>query len=200
MTLLRRDQMLCMVVMTPTSILVRLIPTAESDITTFRHINRRRIAVVGVIPPLDQVSLYRTSWGWVAHNLSRTGLSLDINSLSSRRNKRHFADDSFICIFLTENVLIALKFSPKLLALVLIITWCRPIDKPLSEPMMIILQTHLCVTWLIWIKSVFSGVWIISMKIFCQKTVLPLQWEFLYWQDEVFLSKCPPGSPRPQQI
>ena len=78
-----------------------------------------------------------------------------VNTLRPRRNRCHFADDIFKCIFLNENVLnsirISLKFIPKgpinnIPALVQIMAWHRPGDKPLSEPMMIISLTHICVT------------------------------------------------------
>ena len=61
----------------------------------------------------------------------------------------------FKCIFLNENVWnslkISLKFVPKVRinnipALVLIVAWRRPGDKPLSEPMMVNLPTHICAT------------------------------------------------------
>ena len=52
-----------------------------------------------------------------------------------------------------SNVLprISLKFVPtvrinNIPALVQIMAWCRPGDKPLSEPMMVRLPTHICVT------------------------------------------------------
>ena len=78
-----------------------------------------------------------------------------INTLRSRQHGRHFADDIFKCIFLNENVSISieisLKFVPKgpinnISALVQIMAWRRPGDKPLSEPMMVSLLTHICVT------------------------------------------------------
>ena len=59
------------------------------------------------------------------------------------QNGRHFADDIFKCIFMNENVWIlmkiSLKFVPKvpinnIPALVQIMAWRRPGDKPLSEP------------------------------------------------------------------
>ena len=77
------------------------------------------------------------------------------NTLRPRQNGRHFADDIFKYIFLNENVWIpikiSLKFVPKgrinnIPALVLKIAWRRPGDKPLSEPMMVSLPTHICVT------------------------------------------------------
>ena len=63
------------------------------------------------------------------------------------------ADDIFKCIFLNENlsisIQISLKFVPKgpinnIPALVQIMAWRRPGDKPLSEPMMIGLLKHKC--------------------------------------------------------
>ena len=72
-----------------------------------------------------------------------------------RQNGRHFADDIFKRIFLNENVLIPIKISLKCVptgsindipALVQIVAWGRPGDKPLSEPMMVNLPTHICVT------------------------------------------------------
>ena len=62
-----------------------------------------------------------------------------------RQNGWHFADDIFTCIFLNENIWILLKMSLKFVpevwvnnipSLIQIMTWRRPGDKPLSEPMM----------------------------------------------------------------
>ena len=75
------------------------------------------------------------------------------NWLRPRQNGRHFTDDFFKCIFLNENIQflikISLKFVPKglinnILALVQIMVWHRPGDKPLSEPMIFSLPTHKC--------------------------------------------------------
>ena len=85
-----------------------------------------------------------------------------LNTLRPRQNGRHFADDIFKCIFLNENVSVAikisLKFVPKgpinnILALVQIMAWRRPGDKPLSEPMMVSLPTHICVTRPQWVNT-----------------------------------------------
>ena len=85
-----------------------------------------------------------------------------INSLRPRRNRRHFADDIFQCIFLNENewisLRISLKFVPKVRinnipSLVQVMTWRRPCDKPLSEPMMVRLPTHICVTRPQWVNT-----------------------------------------------
>ena len=65
-----------------------------------------------------------------------------LNTLRLRQNGRNFADDIFKCIFFNENAWISLKISLKFVrkvrinnipALVQIMAWCRPGDKPLSE-------------------------------------------------------------------
>ena len=103
-----------------------------------RLVHRIRLALEGL-----------TTWlfSWVA--LSR------FNTMRPRQNGRHFADDMFKCIFLNENlwipIEISLKFVPRgsinnIPALVQIMAWRRSGDKPLSEPMMVSLPTHICVT------------------------------------------------------
>ena len=68
-------------------------------------------------------------------------------------------------IFLNENIWIpikiSLKFVPKgrinnIPALVQIMAWRRPGDKPLSEPMMVSLPTHIYVTRPQWVKKHFK--------------------------------------------
>ena len=90
---------------------------------------------------------------------------VSLNTLRPRQNGRHFADDTFKRIFLNENVRISLKISLKFLprvrinnipALVQIMAWRRPADKPLSKPMMVSLLTHICVTRPQWV-NVFQG-------------------------------------------
>ena len=87
---------------------------------------------------------------------------IEVNTLRPRQNGRHFADDNFKCILLNENVWImvknSLKFVPKVTinnipALVQIMAWRRPGDKPLSEPMLVSLPTHICVTRSQWVKA-----------------------------------------------
>ena len=77
------------------------------------------------------------------------------NTLRPRQNGRHFPDDIFKWIFLNENVWISinisLKFVPRgpinnIPTLVQVMAWRRPGDKPLSEPMMVRLPTHICIT------------------------------------------------------
>ena len=96
------------------------------------------------------------------------GPANNINSLWPRQYGRHFADAIFKCIFLDENVWIPIKISLKFVprgpinnipALVQIMSWHQPGDKPLSEPMMVRLPTHICVTRPQWIK-------VLSIKIY----------------------------------
>ena len=84
-------------------------------------------------------------------------------TLRLRQHGRHFADDTFKCIFLNENVIIAikisLKFVPKgpinnIAALFQIMAWRQTGDKPLSEAMMASLLTHICVTRPQWVKVI----------------------------------------------
>ena len=83
------------------------------------------------------------------------GFSYPVNSQRPRHDGRHFADDIFKCIFLNENVWIPIKMSPTFVpkgpnnnipAMVQIMAWHHPSDKPLSEPMVVSLPTHICVT------------------------------------------------------
>ena len=84
------------------------------------------------------------------------------NTLRPRQDGRHFPDDIFRCIFLNENTWIAinisLSFVPKgpidnIPALVQIMAWHRSGDKPLSEPMMVSLPTHICITRPQWVNA-----------------------------------------------
>ena len=76
-----------------------------------------------------------------------------VNTLWPRQNCRHFADDDVLkCIFFNENIWItlkiSLKFAPKvpintIAALVQIMAWRLVGAKPLSEPTMVSLPTHI---------------------------------------------------------
>ena len=90
------------------------------------------------------------------------GRNYVLNTLMPRQNGRHFADDIFKCIFLNENVWISIKISLKFVpkgpinnipALVQIMAWRRPGDKPLSEAMMVNLPTHICVFRPQWVNE-----------------------------------------------
>ena len=102
-----------------------------------------------------------TTIGWLDFTISW------FNTLRPRQNGRHFADDISKRIFLNEKIWIpikiSLKFVPKgssnnIPALVQIMAWRRPGDKPLSEPMMVNLPTHICVTGPQWVKMRFGRV------------------------------------------
>ena len=87
----------------------------------------------------------------------------NINTLGPRQNVRRFADDTLKRIFLNENVWMSIKMSLKFVpkvpinnipALVQIMAWRRPGDKPLSDPMLVSLPTHICVNrpqWVNWL-------------------------------------------------
>ena len=105
------------------------------------------------------------------------------NTLRPRQDGRHFADDIFTCKILNENCCIFIKFSLKYVRkgpidnnppLVQIMAWRRPGDKSLSEPMMVSLLTHICVTRPQWVKMPF---WRISyiiqvLRCKCQSFIL----------------------------
>ena len=104
----------------------------------------------------------------VNHRLTRhANVSKHLNTLRPRQNGRHFADDIFKCIFLNENVWIPIKISLKFVlkgpinnipSMVQIMAWRRPGEKPLSEPMMVSLPTHICVARPQWVKT-FHNRW-----------------------------------------
>ena len=114
-------------------------------------------------------------------DLGQLGVSL-VNTLRPRQNGRRFPEDIFKCIFLNESIWISidisLKFVPKgpinnIPALVQIMAWRRLGDKPLSEPMLVCLLTHICVT---------RPQWVLTMpcwKIFIV-TLLQRRWNWVY--------------------
>ena len=120
--------------------------------------------------PLMWLSIYNKEWDiTVIQPISSTSTSELFNTLRPKQNGRHFADDIFKCIFLNENdwisLTISLKFVPKgpinnIPALVQIMAWRRLGDKPLSEPMMVSLPTHICVTRPQWVKKALVDIWI----------------------------------------
>ena len=64
---------------------------------------------------------------------------------------KHCPDDVFNWIIFNEIIKISLKFVPwgplnDIPAMVQIMIWHRPADKSLSDPMMVSLLTHICVT------------------------------------------------------
>ena len=91
-----------------------------------------------------------------------------INTLRPRQDGRHFSVDIYTCIFFNESCCILIKFSLKYArkdpidnnpALVQIMAWHRSGNKPLSEPTMISLPTHICVTRPQWVKEPWYWLW-----------------------------------------
>ena len=87
----------------------------------------------------------------------------ELNALRLRQNGRHITD-FYKCIFFKENVWILIKISLRFVskgpvnntaALVQIMAWHLSGDKPLSEPMIVSLLRHLCITRPQWIKDLF---------------------------------------------
>ena len=125
-------------------------------------------------------------WGWYHFQLRKaihnTYMLIDhwrrwFNTLRPGQNGRHFPDDIFKSIFLNENVRISISISLKFVlkgpisnipALIQIMAWRRPGDKPLSEPMMVSLLTHICVTRPQWVKILWNQ----SRYIFCRFFIL----------------------------
>ena len=107
-----------------------------------------------------RIPVYRTLQASKPHTWADK-LQRCINTLRPSQNGRRVADDTFERIFVNENVRISiqisLKFVPKgpinnIPGLVQIMAWRRPGDKPLSEPMMVRLPTHICVTRPQWVN------------------------------------------------
>ena len=109
---------------------------------------------------------------WSGYNLplymmtSSHGNIFRVNTLRPRQNGRHFAEDTFNHIFVNENARISIEFSLKFVpngpinnipALVRIMAWRRPGDKPLSEPVMVSLLTHICGTRPQWVDGPLWG-------------------------------------------
>ena len=110
--------------------------------------------------PYDVLSSYSESLHW-SDGVFMLKQALTFNTLRPRQNDCRFADDIFKCIVLNENVWISIKISLKFVpygsisyipALVQIMAWRRPGDKPLFESMMVSLPTYICVTRPQWVN------------------------------------------------
>ena len=112
---------------------------------------------------------FNSRWYMTSYMITRSLLVLTVfnslrlvNTLRPRQDGRLFPDDILKCIFLNENELISIKISLKFVhkgpinnnpSLVQIMAWRRSGDKPLSEPMMVSVLTHICVTLPHWVNS-----------------------------------------------
>ena len=105
---------------------------------------------------------------WGLQIKRRTMHILSVSTVRLQQNCRHFVDDIFKCIFFNGNVGVSFKISLKLVpkvrinniyCIVQIMAWHRT----LSEPMMVRLPTHICVTrplsclWINTVKSQQNG-------------------------------------------
>ena len=117
---------------------------------------------------------------------------LYINTLRLRQNGCHFADDTFKCMFVNENVWTLIKISlmfvskgpvSNIPALVQMMAWHQPGDKPSSEPMMVRLPAHICITRPQWVSYIILKICLGKKSHFlfghCSKWYF-YQW-FLHW-------------------
>ena len=117
---------------------------------------------------------------------------LTLNTLRLRQNGCQFKANIFKCMFLNQNAWISIvksmKFVPKgpnnnISALVQIMAWHRPGAKPLSEPMMVSLPMHICITQPQWVNMPsnhmisYQAVWEIHL-ILCYKSQKKIQLTF----------------------
>ena len=106
-------------------------------------------------------------WNLPVSSYAYTRGAAALNTLRPRQNDQYFADDTFKRIFLNENIIILFKIPFKFVpkgpiennpALVQIMASRRLGDKPLYEPMMIRVPTHICVTRPQWVNE--ARVWL----------------------------------------
>ena len=122
---------------------------------------------------------------------------MPINTLRSRQNGHLDTEAIFKCIFLNENFWFSNKNSliyvpggqiDNLSALVQIMAWCQPGSKPLSEPMMVSLLMHICITQPQWVKQCWR-IWAKHMRILnydhrqnkAQQTPVYIFWDIIYY-------------------
>ena len=146
------------------------------------------------VPPVYYVYYGQLCWIKLSESESESSL-LVYNTLRPWQNGCQFPDDIFKCITLKENVCISMTFSLKfpegrinnILALLQIMAWCRPGNKPLSEPTMISLLTYICITRPQWVNSLSPGRWGHNTKVYFSNSsyelisrALPMKLVFLW--------------------
>ena len=121
----------------------------------FRSHRRKRKIIDGVITGcLWRTSIYMGPSGLVTHWGRDKMAAISQTTFSS----------ALSCMKMFECRFEFLKFVPKgpinnIPALVQIMAWRRPGDKPLSEPMMVRLPTHICVTRPQWVNWYNLNIW-----------------------------------------
>ena len=120
------------------------------------------------VPPLTAMTMFHSAvatpsggrYAGGAHRMEVGWVISFLTQLRPRQNGRHFADDTLKCLFFNGNVSILIKISMKFVpkgpfnnipALDQIMAWRLPGDKPISEPMMVRLPMHICVTRPQWV-------------------------------------------------
>ena len=131
------------------------------------------------------MSTMALDWDWnVCWKLRYLALRTYISTLGPRQNGRYFPDDIFKLIFLNETVSISIKISLKFVpmgpinnipALVQIMAWRWPGDKPLSEWMMVTLLTHICFTRPQWVRC---------CQVSCESTYVKFTHLRTYWKSK----------------
>ena len=98
---------------------------------------------------------------WTKAHFSNDMPQFIFNTLRWEQNGHHFPNNILKWIFFDKNAWISIKISLKfvhrgpmnnILVLVQIMAWRRPGGKPLSEPMMVRLLLHICITLPQWVK------------------------------------------------
>ena len=124
-------------------------------------------------------------------------LALDFNTLRPRQHGRHLPDDILTCIFLNENVWISIKISLKFVskgpinnipALVQIMAWRRPGDKPLSETMLASLLTPIWVIRPQWVNTLPKPLYVFEHKTQYVLIHAPYTPIMVFW----YISNIPP--------
>ena len=122
---------------------------------------------------------------WLVHKQNLVYMNetaQEVNTLGWRQNAQDLADDIFKCIIFSKNAWISIEFSLKFVLkglinnippLVQIMAWHWPGDKPLSEPMMVSLLMHICVSQPWWVKMVLDK---FSVHL---KKLLVLLWRYI---------------------
>ena len=110
---------------------------------------------------LDHVHSLLRAW-----LIAREYILSHFSTLRPRGNGCHFPNEILKCILLNANIWIAIEISlnyftkvpiTNMQALFRIMVWRRPGDKPLSEPMIVSLPTHLYVTLPQWVNIAVLG-------------------------------------------
>ena len=125
-----------------------------------------------------------------------------INTLRPRQYGRHFPDDVFKCIGVNENMSILITISLKFVCMVLInntpslvqiMAWCRSGDKQLSEPMMVRLLMHICLTRPQWI-NVYRNLVLSLYAIKCIQNTIKYVFNFIncqsWFKDGYVMPSC----------